>query len=190
MYLAEVGRLQEALPAIRRAQAADPLSLIINAEVGRLLYLARDYDGAIAQLTKTLELDPDFALAHQHLGSTLLEKRRFSDAITEFRKVAATGGPQAAVNLARAYALSGDRHRAEATLHQLLDESKRRFVSPYSLALLYVTLGDHERAIDWLERGLERVGSGPWFLKVNPAFDPLQTHPRYQAILRRLQIAS
>ena len=191
MYLAEVGRVREALPAIRRAQALDPLSLIVNTEVGRLLYCARDYDGAIAQLTKTLELDPDFALAHLHLGSALLEKRRFSDAMSEFRRAAAVGGPMPAVALARAYALAGDRSRAEAALHEMLEASTQRFVLPYSVALLYVTLGDHERAIDWIERrGLDRLGGGPWFFKVNPAFDPLQTHPRYQAILRRLHIRS
>jgi eukaryotic-like serine/threonine-protein kinase len=185
MYLAEVGRIGEALTAIRRAQALDPLSLIINAEVGRLQYFARDYDGAIVQLSKTLELDPDFAIAHLHLGSVLLVKRRFDEAVRAFRHAATLGGPMPGVNLARAYALAGDRSKAEAALRQILGEPRQM---PYALAVLYVTLGDHDRAIDWIERGLDGQGGGPWFLKVNPPFDALQTHPRFQAILRRLAI--
>ena len=91
-----------------------------------------------------------------------------------------------AVNLARAYALAGDRTKAEALLREMLEAPTRL---PYGLALLYVTLGDHERAIDWIEQGLDS-GGGPWFLAVNPSFEPLRAHPRYQAVLQRLGIRS
>jgi eukaryotic-like serine/threonine-protein kinase len=185
MYLAEVGRLGDALAAIRRAQAVDPLSLIINTEVGRLLYFAGDYDAAIEQLSHTLELDPGFALAHSHLGSVLLAKGRFSDAMHAIRKAAAAGGAMPALNLARAYALTGDRKNAEALLREILDAPTP--VQPYALAVLYVTRDDHEQAIDWIERGVAQPGGG-WFLPVNPVFRPLQTHPRFRALLRRLQI--
>jgi len=185
MYLIEVGRVQEALAAIRRAQALDPLSLIINTELGRLLYFARDYDGAIIQLGKTLELDPDFPLAHLHLGSVLLETRRYDDAMVEFKKAARMGGPIPAVHLARAYALAGDRGQAEATLQELLAQSKQRFVPPSAFVTLYLSLGDQEHAIDWIERALGRVSSGPWFFSVNPHFDALRSNPRYQALVRR-----
>jgi eukaryotic-like serine/threonine-protein kinase len=186
MYLIEVGRVADALAAIRRAQTLDPLSLIINTEVGRLLYFARDYDAAVTQLLKTLELDPNFALAHLHLGSVFLEQGRSDAAMAEFQRAAAMGGPMPTVSLARAYALAGQRTEAEATVQELLAQSKQRFVPPYALALLFVTLGDQERAMDWIDRGVNGVGGGPWFLKVNPPFDVLQSNPRYQAILRRI----
>jgi eukaryotic-like serine/threonine-protein kinase len=186
MYLIEVGRVADALAAIRRAQTLDPLSLIINTEVGRLLYFARDYDAAVTQLLKTLEMDPNFALAHLHLGSVFLEQGRYDAAMAEIRKAAAMGGPMPTVSLARAYALAGRRAEAEATVQELLAQSKQRFVPPYALALLFVTLGDQERAMDWIDGGVNGVGGGPWFLKVNPPFDVLQLNPRYQAILRRI----
>ena len=185
MYLADVGRIGEGLAAIRRAQALDPLSLIINTDFGRLLYFARDYDAAIAQLSRTLELDPDFALAHLHLGSVLIQKGRVSDAMNEFGKAAAAGGVIAASSVAYAHALAGDRSKAEALLRDMLDAPRP---PPFGLARLYVALGDYERAIDSIERALADGSGGPWFLAVNPPFDPLQSHPRYQAIMRRLGI--
>ena len=86
------------------------------------------------------------------------------------------------VGRARAYALSGRRREAEEVLHGLLERAKHDFVPPYAVALLYVSLQDHERALDWLERGAR--DGGAWFLKVNPPWDPLQSTPRYQAIVR------
>jgi hypothetical protein len=71
-------------------------------------------------------------------------------------------------------------------VQELLAQSKQRFVPPYALALLFVTLGDQERAMDWIDGGVNGVGGGPWFLKVNPPFDVLRSNPRYQAILRRI----
>ena len=130
-------------------------------------------------------MDPQFALAHFHLGAVLLEKGRADEAIAEFR-AAGAAGPMSTVSIARALAAAGHREQAESTLQQLLAQSKEQFVPPYSLVLLYAALDDQERAIDWIDHGLERVGGGPWFLEVNPPFDRLQSNPRYQAILRRV----
>ena len=182
MHLAQVGRLEEAMTAMRRAQAVDPLSLIINTEIGRLLYFSRQYDAAIAQYRKTLEMDPNFALAHLHLGGALLQKGSYAEALAEFEKAPAAGGPMPDVGRARAYALAGRRRESEEILRVLLERSKQGFVPPFAMALLYVTLQDHERALDWLEKGAAEGGA--WFLKVHPAWDPLQSSPRYQAIVR------
>ena len=105
--------------------------------------------------------------------------------MNEFGKAAAAGGVVPAVNLAYAHALAGDRSKAEALLREMLDAPRPL---PFALARLYLGLGDHERAIDSIERALAEGGGGPWFLAVNPAFDRLQSHRRYQAMMRRLGI--
>ena len=184
MHLAQVGRLEEGLAAIRRAQALDPLSLIVSVEVGRLLYFSRQYDAAIAEYSKILEMDPDFALAHLHLGMVLTQKGAYSNALAEFERATPVGGLMPVVGRARTYALAGRKQDAEEILHALLEQSNRQFVPPYAMALLYVSLRDDERAIDWLEKGAR--DGGAWFLKVNPPFDPLQSNPRYQAIVRQI----
>jgi len=189
MYLADVGRLTDALQAIRRAQAIDPLSLIINTEVGRILYFSREYDAAIAQLEKTIEMDPNFAMAHLHLGSVFVEQGRYHEAADEYAKAAAVGGPAPAVNLAWVHARAGQRQEAEATLQRLRVSPTERFVPPFAFAMLYLSLGNQERAIDWIEHGLSTPGNGPWFLKVHPRFDMLKSNPRFQALLRREGLA-
>jgi serine/threonine-protein kinase len=182
MHLAQAGRLEEATAAMRRAQALDPLSLIINTEVGRLLYFSRQYDAAIAQYRRTLELDPEFAVSHLHLGMALVQTGSHAEALSEFEKASPVGGFMPDVGRARTYALSGRRREAEEILHGLLERAKHDFVPPYAMALLYVSLQDHERALEWLEKGAR--DGGAWFLKVNPPWDPLQSTPRYQAIVR------
>ncbi|AMY09584.1 Serine/threonine-protein kinase StkP [Luteitalea pratensis] len=183
MYLANVGRLDEAMTAIRRAQALDPLSLIVNTEVGRLLYFARQYDAAIAQYRKVLDMDPTFALAHLHLGTALVETGAYAKAIDEFRKAGATGGAMPRVGLVRAYALAGRREEAIAESRQLASDLKKGFAPPYAMAVMSLSLGDEDQALEWLERGF--TSGGAWFLTVNPTFDRVHSHPRFQALLRR-----
>ena len=182
MHLAQAGRLHDAMTAMRRAQTLDPLSLIISTEIGRLLYFSRQYDAAIAQHRKTLEMDPNFALAHLHLGTALVQTGFYAEALAEFEQASPVGGPMPDVGRARVYAVVGRRRESEEILQGLLERSKREFIPPYAMALLHVTLQDHDRALDWLEKGAAEGGA--WFLKVNPAWDPLQANPRFQAIVR------
>ena len=184
MHLAQMGKLEEAMLEIRKAQALDPLSLIINTEVGRLLYLSRQYDAAVAQYSRTLELDPTFAMAYLHLGATLLQKGSYDDALAAYEKAAPVGGFMPVVGRARAHALAGRRRESEEILEELLQQSQRGFVPPYAMALLYTTLQDHERALDWLDRGVR--DGGAWFLKANPPWDSLRSEPRFHAVVRRV----
>ena len=173
--------MDEAMRAIRQAQAVDPLSLIINTEVGRLLYFLRRYDAAIAQYSRVLEMDSNFALAHLHLGTALVQQGRYTEAIAAFHKAASVGGAAPAANLGRAYALAGQRPEAEQIFQRLITESEGGLVPPFAMAVLYTSLGDHERAISWLEGGV--AARGPLFLKVDPVWDVLRPHPRFQAVV-------
>jgi tetratricopeptide (TPR) repeat protein len=186
MYLAQVGRLDEAMVAIHRAQALDPLSLIINTEVGRLLFFMRQYDAAIAQFSRTLEMDPNFALAHLHLGSVLVEKRMYSEAIAEFQKAGSLGGAAPAASLGWAYARAGRKREAEEVLRRVIRESEHTFTPPAAMATLYTGLGDNERAIAWLDKGVSQ--GGPLFLKVDPRWDSLRSDPEFQRLTKRIGV--
>jgi TolB-like protein/Flp pilus assembly protein TadD len=188
--LAQLGRLDEAAMEIRRARELDPLSLIINADLGWVSYLARQYDKAVEQLRKTLELDQDFVRAHYLLGRTYLEKTMYDQATLEF--LAATSlserSPVYLAGLGCAYAASGKRHEAIHILNELEERSKGRYVPPYDIALIHISLGQKENAFTWLEKAFEEGSDFKDELGVGPILDPLHTDPRYRDLLRRMNL--
>jgi Flp pilus assembly protein TadD len=106
----------------------DPLSLIINADLAELLVLAHSYDEAIEQSRKTIEMDPNFAMAHNQLAEAHLQKHMFDQAIAELQKAVqlSGGSPMCSANLARAYTLSGKRSEAMKLLNDLKSSSTAR----------------------------------------------------------------
>jgi tetratricopeptide (TPR) repeat protein len=182
-----MGRLDEALDEIRRARDLDPLSLAINANVGFILAVARQYDQAIEQLGKTLEMEPNFALAHSRLGQTYLLSGRLGDAVPELKKaVALTGSPRAMAEVGLAYSLAGNRSEALNLLGQLKEQSKQRHVSSFNMALIYGGLGDKERALEYLDKAQEERSPSLNMLILSPAFTTLRGDPRFSAMIRRL----
>ena len=95
-------------------------------------------------------MDPNFLAAHFRLGEVYLEEGRYDEAISEFKQILEAGGKPGAC--AGAYALSGKREEAQKNLDELLQQSKQRYVSPASIALIYVALGDKDQAFTWLEK--------------------------------------
>ncbi len=185
--LAQQGRFDEALAAIERARALDPLSLILNANIGRILYQARRYDAAIEQCRKTLELDPNFGPAHFFLGWAYTQKGALEEALQELRLGASLIGTSnmGLGDIGHVLALAG--HRAEATrvLKDLLERSKHTYVSARDIAIIYVGLGNRAEAIRWLDKAYED-GEGMKELMVEPRFDPLRSDPRFQDLMRRI----
>jgi Flp pilus assembly protein TadD len=187
-YLAQMGRLDEADAEIRRARELDPLSLIINTDLGWLCYLARHYDQAIEQLRKTLELDPSFVSAHYLLGRSYLEKAMYEEATVELQRATHLSGCNAVffAGLGCAYAASGKREEAIHILNELEERSKRRYVPPYDVALVYVALGQKDNAFTWLEKAFEERSDFKAELRVGPILDPLRSDPRFKDLLRRV----
>ena len=187
-YLAAMGRLEEAITESKRAQDLDPLLLIINAFHGWWLYFARQYDQAIEQERKTLELDPNFAPAHWVLGQVYEQQERFEVAIAEFQEAVTHSGGSTMMRaaLGRAYAVAGKRDEALKMLNELKERAKRSYVSPVGIAIIYVGLGEKEQAFSWLEKAYEDRSTWLIFLKVEPRFDPLRSDPRFQSLLRRM----
>jgi len=189
-YLMSVGRTDDSLSNIERARDLDPFSIIINADLGKLLFFARRYDAAEAQLKTTARMDPDFAQAHFFLALTYVAKHQFDSAIAEFNvpKRAPTGTSYNSPGLsAYAYAMAGRKREAE----EMLEKIKRSF-SPgeaSALMLAYIGLGDKDRALSGLESDYENHFVTMVTLKSNPVYDPLRSDPRFVDLMRRVHLA-
>jgi TolB-like protein/DNA-binding winged helix-turn-helix (wHTH) protein/Flp pilus assembly protein TadD len=185
-HLSLLGRFDEAIEEMKKAQNLDPLSLIINADLAELLVLAHHYDESIVQSGKTIEMDPNFALAHIQLAQAYLQKRMYDEAVTELRKAAllSGGSPTCIANLARAYVASGKRSEAEKLLDDLKKRSQPGHSNAAEIAMIYASLGDTNQAMTWLEKGYdERFNPG---VLLRPGFDSLRSDSRFQSLLRRV----
>jgi len=183
--LARLGRFDDAIKEGERAVELDPLSLIINADLGTTFVMARRYDEAIAQLRPTLALDGNFSYARWTLGTALYLKGDVNAAIMEYEKARAFDQhPQALVLLGRAYAETGRKAEALEILQKLKDLGEKDHVSSYLYALIYVGLGEKATAIDYLEKSSDTAHMG--WLKVDPRLDPLRDEPRFQELLAKL----
>lgn len=185
VYLTAMGRFEEARAAIGRAQALDPTSLMINTDLGFVLYYSRQYDAAIQQLQMVTEMNADFALAHFWLGRAYQEKRRYDDAIAEFRRIEAAlyGWPVVSAAIGHVHGVSGRTREALETLDGLERLRKERYVTPYGVALVHAGLGDKDEALAWLSRAL--VDRSHWlvWLKLDPRLDALRSDRRYADLL-------
>src|SRR5438067_2154937 len=187
-FLGGRGNLEGYLQELRRAQALDPLSRQIGTEVGRALYALRRNDEAVAQLHQVLRADPAFAGAHVTLGRVYIQQGRLAEAIGEFQKAVELRGRNAldVAYLAYAYAMAGKRSEAQRLLVELEGRSRREYVPPTLLAIVYMGLGQDGRAFDWLDRAVaEHDGWLAEFIFF-PTFDPLRSHPRYAPLLQAL----
>jgi TolB-like protein/DNA-binding winged helix-turn-helix (wHTH) protein/Tfp pilus assembly protein PilF len=188
LYLMSMGRTSESIAEMNRAHDLDPLSISMNFSLGSRLYLAREYDQAIEQLRNTIDMDPDFVLPHLVLGQAYEQKRMYDQAITELRRAAdiSQSSPPAVAALARTYAVSGRTTEARKLLDQLMEQSKRRYVSPFYVAIVYAGLGENDQALDWIEKAYKDRSNAIVFAKVDPQLDTLRSTPRFQSLLHRL----
>jgi TolB-like protein/Tfp pilus assembly protein PilF len=190
LYLIAMGRLKESVDQVNRAREIDPLSISINFSLGRRLYMAREYDHAIEQLRNTLEMDSSYDLAHCVLGQAYEQKGQYAEAVSEFQKALeiSPNSPLVISALGHAYAVSGMKEEAESSLTNLMEQSKRRYVSPFYVAIIYAGLSEHEKALDWLEKAYRYRSNGLVFLKVDPDLDSLRNQPRFQDLQRRMHL--
>ncbi len=189
-YLAAMGRTDEALLEISRALDLDPVSLLLNADAGLLFFYARRNEDAIAQLRKTLDMGPDFPLAVRYLARVYAYARIDKLAVAEYQKLAVLlggAGPDDALS-ARAFAVSGLAGYYRFELERLKKQLKKSYVPPLDFARIYAVLGDRDRAIEWLRKGVEERNFAIPFLKVDPDFDNVRSDPRFADLERRIGI--
>jgi tetratricopeptide (TPR) repeat protein len=189
-YLMGMGRFDEAMVALRRAQELDPISPWINVVTGEVYLWSRQYDRAIEQYLRSLEMHPNNPSIHTDLGEVYALKGRYEEAIVEFQKAVtlSDGREHSLAALGWGYAMAGKRDEAQKVLDQLSEMSKRRYVRPYLLARIHAALGEKDRAFDLLEKAYqERVGAMT-LLKVDPMLDGLRQDQRFQDLLRRMRL--
>ena len=190
LYLMSMGRTTESIAEMNRAHDLDPLSTSTNFSLGSRLYMAREYDQAIEQLRNTIDMDPDFLLPHLVLGQAYEQKKAYDQAITELRRAAdiSQNSPPALAALARTYAVAGRTTEARNLLDQLMRQSKKQYVSPFYVAIVYAGLGEKEQALDWLEKAYGDHSNAIVFLKVDPQLDTLRSNPRFHELQRKLRL--
>jgi TolB-like protein/DNA-binding winged helix-turn-helix (wHTH) protein/Tfp pilus assembly protein PilF len=188
LYLMSMGRIGESIAEMNRAHSLDPLSVSMNFSLGWRLYMAREFDQAIEQLRNTIDMDPNFILPHLVLGQAYEQKKTYDQAIAELRRAAdiSQNSPPALAALARTYAVSGRTSEAKKLLDLLMEQSKKQYVSPFYVAIVYAGLGENDQALDWLEKAYKDRSNAIVFAKVDPQLDTLRSSPRFQSLLHRL----
>jgi serine/threonine-protein kinase len=183
--LAAVGEFDKAIAEEKRALELDPVSPIINADLGTVYTLARRYDEAIAQLRNTVETYPDFYWGHRFLGWALELNAASGEAIAEYHKAfELNDDPVVLAMLAHAEAGIGKQSEARHILAQLTQEAKARYVPAYAFAVIHLALGEKDQALDWLEKAArDHAGTFINLVKVDPYLDPLRGDPRFEALV-------
>jgi TolB-like protein/DNA-binding winged helix-turn-helix (wHTH) protein/Tfp pilus assembly protein PilF len=188
-YLMLSGRLEEGEAEIRRALELDPLSPIINANIGMAFYFGRRYDAAIAHWQRALDMHRNYRLLHVYTATAYIGKDMYPEALAELQKsqsLSGAGSWETAL-VVHTYARMGRTEQARQLLSRVVAEGDP---AAYAIALAYVGLGDHDRAFHWIDRALEtRMGA---FNEVpaDPIFDPLRPDPRFSALVRRMRLHS
>ena len=186
--LAAAGDIERAITEIKRALELDPLSLIINANLGSAYTNAARFDDAIAQLRKTMDMDANFYSARVDMGNVLLLTGRTPEAIVEYQKaLSLSNDPWVKGLLGHAYAKGGRKDAARALLAELLRTAEQSYMEGYNIAIIHLGLGEREEALEWLEHGYRnRDGFSLSWIRVDPFLAPLHGDPRFEALAEKI----
>jgi len=187
IYLRDVGRFGEAIAEAEKARSLDPLSLIINANLGDAYFYARRFDKAVAQLQETSRLDSTFAPAHLYLGNALEQLGRHREGFASIERARALSGDSAygLGPLGFVAGRKGDRPLARSIVASLTALHREGRARALDVALAHLGLGEGKRAMEWLERAYDER-SGLNDLAVDPRFDALRGESPFRELLRRV----
>ena len=183
-----VGRLHDAIDTMAQALKLDPLSVHYCEWMSRFLLYAGDYDGAIAQGHRALELDEGWLRAPHYIGAAHLAKGELDQALLWFRRAQALEKSVRSydANIVRALAALGQQEEAEAIMTRLEEASRQQYMRSEVLAMGHAAIGDFDRAFTALERAYQARSSGLIYLHLDPGFLPLRPDPRYADLVRRI----
>ena len=189
--LALLGRLEEAKLENEIALQLDPLSSIVYEGRALLNIWNRNYAEAIQVCREIQEFDPSFYKAYTTMGRALALDGNYTQALAMLEKGRSLAGdvPSILAAIGQVLALSGDRASAQGVLAKLAARAAEVHIPYTCFAIVHLGLGENEKALDWLEKGCEQHEPPLGSLKVHPIYDPLRTHPRFQALLRRVRLA-
>ena len=186
-YLTWLGRFDEAFRESERARQLDPLSLIIVTDYGASLYFSRQYDRAIEEFHTVLAMEPSFARANMVMFAHV-EKGMFAEAlddIEKWRRIDDT--PYLWAEQAYVYGRSGQQEQARHALKKFEEWNRRGQPRPTpEILLAYIAVNRKDEALAWLQKASVEHSSVLITIKVEPAFDPLRSDPRFRALLHRV----
>ncbi|HEX2712557.1 MAG TPA: tetratricopeptide repeat protein [Candidatus Acidoferrales bacterium] len=187
-YLESMAWLREAIAEMKLALEIDPLSPVINVNLAMAYYLNGQYSEAIDQSSKAIGLNPRFAGGYWSLGLAYEQRSKYKEAIESLQKatVLSSGSPWMAGALGHCYALSGKRDMARKVLEELETLSRRKYVSPVSMALINIGLGETDQAFLWFEEAYAQRDGRLIYLNVSPTYDILRSDPRFLDLVRRV----
>ena len=185
---AALERYEEAITLVRKAQELDPL--IHRADVASTLLRAGRNQEALEAALRTIEFEPDYARGRSTLGWAYLKNGKFEEGLAELERAVtlAPGNTLYLAQLGEAYGITGRLEQAREVLRQLEQLSQHRYVSPYHMAYVYTGLGESELAIDFLERAYEERSGSVYGIKGSYLFTSLRPHPRFQALLSKMNL--
>jgi len=187
--MATSGDQARAVSEMDLALRVAPLSEYVNACLAWIYLFADDYEKAVEQARRTLELFPGSPLAYAGLGLAELCRSRFAPAIEIFEKAAAVAQDALSMAyLAAAHARAGNLDVATSLLENLQSRSERETVTPRCFVIVYAAIGERGRAFNWLDRAYDAHDPSLFFLRVMPLYDSLRSDPRFDQMLRRLGI--
>jgi tetratricopeptide (TPR) repeat protein len=183
-FLVELGRYDEAIHEATEALSRDPVSATLNAALAFVLLLARRYDRCISQAYTAIEVDPDMTLSYAVIGTAYAQTGQLPEAIKAYEKGIALGGMLSYQKafIGCVHAKSGEIAKAWKILHELEQDALSSYVPSVASAFVYAVLGEHNKAIESLEKAFERRETNLVFLKTWPFLDALRDDPRFQKI--------
>jgi TolB-like protein len=185
-YLMAVGRPHDAIAMVQTARSMDPLSSVLNASVGMILYLARRFRESIEALVKGLEMDPHHFLLHFRLG-LVCQQASPLEAIERMQRAVAlsNGSTEALAGLAQAYAVAGMTDAMRKVLDEINGQTAQ-YVSPYNVAKVYAAHREPDRVFEWLDMAYTERNPDLIELRTDPVFDSVRADPRFSDLLHRV----
>jgi len=186
--LAPLGRLDEALDQILVAQALDPISSIIARDVARIHYYKQDYEAALDQIDRAIELNPHFPPAYWILGLVQEQRGEFDESAAAFHRALQLSpqSPLMQAALGRTLALSGKNEAALRILCDLHQLAEKRYVSPFELAALHFSLDQSDKGFHWLTKAFEDRCFELICLRVDPRWESLRKNPQFHRLYEQL----
>ncbi len=191
-YFAVVGDTSQALQQALKAQEMDPMSMGGIMHLACAYYWDRQYAKSEGMYRYALAQNANYARAHSGLGIVLAAEKDYSGALREFRETERLSGPDAYIDglIGYAEALRGNAAAAHKVLDELTKRSAHEYVPPFSVAFVYLGLGNRDMALDWLDRARQDRSTFLIYAKVDPLLDPLRSDPRFQRLLTDIELTA
>ncbi len=191
-YLMAMGRVQESEAETQRGLELDPVGNGLESCLCWHSFAARDYDRSLALANKFLASEPHNFWERTILGWTYEQKNMPNEAIPQFKEAVegTKGAPFFLAALGHGYAMAGNKKEAGRILETLLEKSKKGYVSPFDIALIYTAIGDKDKAFAWLDKAVDERSTFLVYSKWEPRLDPLRSDPRFSELLTRIGLTT